>query len=111
MQNCRAILPESAQLRYAVDEYDAAMNAHALVILTEWPQFSNLDLARLHQSMRYPIMIDGRNLYSLAKMSAAGFYYYSVGRPSAEPLPEAHAFAEDNSAMMENGLLNHSLTA
>ena len=111
MQNCRAILPESAQLRYALDEYDAAKGAHALVILTEWPQFSNLDLARLHQSMRYPIVIDGRNLYSLAKMSAAGFYYYSVGRQSAEPLPEAHAFVEDNTAIMENGLLNHSLMA
>ena len=101
MHNCRAMLPESAQLSYALDEYDAAMDAHALVILTEWPQFSSLDLARLHQSMRYPIVIDGRNLYSLAKMSAAGFYYYSVGRPPAEPLPEAHAHDEYNSAVME----------
>jgi UDPglucose 6-dehydrogenase len=109
MHNCRAMLPESVHLSYALDEYDAAKDAHALVILTEWPQFSSLDLARLHQSMRYPIVIDGRNLYSLAKMSAAGFYYYSVGRPSADPLPEVHAFAEDNSAMMENELLNHSL--
>jgi UDPglucose 6-dehydrogenase len=110
MHNCRTILPESVQLRYAWDEYDAVKDAHALVILTEWPQFSSLDLARLHQVMRYPIVIDGRNLYSPARMSAAGFYYYSVGRPSAEPLSEVHAFSEDNSAVMENGLRNHSLT-
>jgi UDPglucose 6-dehydrogenase len=111
MHNCRAVLPESVQLRYALDEYDAVKGACALVILTEWPQFSNLDLARLHQSMRYPIVIDGRNLYSPATMSAAGFYYHSVGRTSAEPLPEADAFAEGNRAVVENVLLNHSLPA
>ncbi len=111
MQNCRTMLPEGAQIQYASDEYDAVKGAHALVILTEWPQFANLDLARLHQVMRYPIVIDGRNLYSPARMSTAGFYYYSVGRPSAEPLPEAYVIAEDNSSMMENGLLNHSLIA
>ena len=93
MQNCRTMLPEGVQIQYARDEYDAVKGAHALVILTEWPQFSNLDLVRLHLLMSYPIVIDGRNLYSPAKMSAAGFYYYSVGRPSAEPLPEKYAFA------------------
>ncbi len=105
MHNCRAMLPESPQLRFALDEYDAVTDAHALVILTEWPQFSNLDLARLHQCMRYPIVIDGRNLYSPATMSAAGFYYYSVGRPSAKPLPEPLVYAEDHSATIETGLL------
>jgi UDPglucose 6-dehydrogenase len=111
MRNCHAMLPESSQLRYAADEYDAVKDAHALVILTEWPQFSNLDLARLHQLMRYPIVIDGRNMYSPTKMSAAGFYYYSVGRQSAKPIPEVQAFAEDNSAVLDSGLLDHSLTA
>lgn len=99
MQNCRALLPESAQVQYASDEYGAAANAHALVILTEWPQFSHLDLARLRLSMRYPIVIDGRNLYSPETMSEAGFYYYSVGRPSAEPVSAGYAPAEDNAAL------------
>lgn len=111
MRNCRTMLPESAQLRYARDEYDAVSDAHALVILTEWPQFSNLDLARIHQSMLYPIVVDGRNLYSPTKMSAAGFSYFSVGRPSAQPLPETDAFAQDNPAAMENGSLDYSLKA
>jgi len=106
MQNCKTVLPESGQLRYAWDEYDAANGAHALVILTEWPQFSSLDLARLHQEMRYPIVIDGRNLYSPAKMSAAGFYYYSVGRRPAEPLSDGCAPTQDQSTLLEDGLAN-----
>jgi UDPglucose 6-dehydrogenase len=110
MDKCRTILPESAQIRYARDEYDAVNDAHALVILTEWPQFSNLDLARIHLSMRYPIVIDGRNLYSPAKMSAAGFYYYSVGRRSAQLFPETGTFTPDNSATMEIGSLEKSMT-
>lgn len=111
MQNCRTALPESAQLRYAWDEYDAAKDAHALVILTEWPQFAQLDLVRLHRSMRYPIVIDGRNLYNAVKMGAAGFYYYSVGRPSAEPMAAARMLTAENPPALETVLLDRSLTA
>jgi UDPglucose 6-dehydrogenase len=42
-------------------------------------------LSRLRQAMRYPVVIDGRNLFSLKKMTEAGFHYYSMGRPFAEP--------------------------
>ncbi|MGA9068877.1 MAG: UDP-glucose/GDP-mannose dehydrogenase family protein [Terracidiphilus sp.] len=110
MDKCQTILPESAQIRYASDEYDAVNDVHAMVILTEWPQFSNLDLARIHQTMRYPIVIDGRNLYSPASMSAAGFYYYSVGRQSVQPLPETDAFTQVNPGAMEIESLEPSMT-
>ena len=85
MEKARAVLPESESLQYAADEFQAAHDAHALLIVTEWPQFALLDLARLHRVMRYPVVIDGRNLYSLRSMSEAGFHYRSIGRPLAEP--------------------------
>ncbi len=65
--------------------YEAAHNADALLILTEWEEFSNLDLKRLRQELRYPIVIDGRNLYDPDLMAAQGFTYYSVGRAASYP--------------------------
>jgi UDPglucose 6-dehydrogenase len=65
--------------------YEAAHNADALLILTEWEEFSNLDLKRLRQELRYPIVIDGRNLYDPEMMAAQGFTYYSVGRAASHP--------------------------
>jgi UDPglucose 6-dehydrogenase len=65
--------------------YEAAHNADALLILTEWEEFSNLDLKRLRQELRYPIVIDGRNLYDSEMMAALGFTYYSVGRAASYP--------------------------
>ena len=50
------------------------------MILTEWEEFANLDLLRLDQELKYPIIIDGRNLYDPEIMAEHGFSYYSVGR-------------------------------
>jgi UDPglucose 6-dehydrogenase len=68
-------------LEFASNTYDAATNADALLILTEWEEFGSLDLAQLSRRLRYPIVIDGRNLYNPEEMAAHGFSYYSVGRP------------------------------
>ena len=94
MEKAHALLPADECLRYASDEFDAARDAHALLVVTEWPQFAALDLDRLHQVMRYPVILDGRNLYDPKQMAAAGFHYYSMGRPLAEPKLRAHAGAE-----------------
>jgi len=72
-------------IEYAQTAYDAAKDADALLILTEWEEFASLDLGRLHQTMKYPIVIDGRNLYDPASMVAHGFTYFSVGRAPAAP--------------------------
>ena len=56
-----------------------------MLILTEWEEFANLDLDRLRQELKYPIVIDGRNLYDPEVMAAQGFTYYSVGRAAAHP--------------------------
>jgi UDPglucose 6-dehydrogenase len=85
MEKARAVMPEDDSLRYASDAIEAARDAHALLVLTEWPQFATLDLERLRQVMRYPVVIDGRNLFGLKQMADAGFHYYSMGRPLSEP--------------------------
>jgi UDPglucose 6-dehydrogenase len=72
-----------ASVEYTAGPYEAATGADALLILTEWEEFATLDLGRLRKLLKYPIVIDGRNLYDPAIMSAHGFSYYSVGRPAA----------------------------
>jgi UDPglucose 6-dehydrogenase len=72
-------------IRYAGSSYEAARGADALLILTEWEEFANLDLDQLSQELKYPIVIDGRNLYDPEVMAARGFTYYSVGREASQP--------------------------
>lgn len=82
MERARESLGES--VTYAKDAYEAAKNADALLILTEWKEFANLDLRRLRDILHYPIILDGRNLYSPEDMMKAGLNYYSVGRAPVE---------------------------
>jgi UDPglucose 6-dehydrogenase len=72
-------------LKFANSAYQAASGADALLILTEWEEFASLDLDRLNRELKYPIVIDGRNLYEPEVMAAHGFTYYSVGRAAAHP--------------------------
>ena len=72
-------------LSYVEDSYAAAMEADALVILTDWQEFATLDLKRLNKALRYPIVIDGRNLFDPQIMADHGFTYLSIGRPAAYP--------------------------
>ncbi len=87
MERAKEVLNSSVE--YTAGPYEAATGADALLILTEWEEFAALDLDRLRKLLKYPIVIDGRNLYDPATMSAHGFSYYSVGRPAAltEDLP------------------------
>jgi UDPglucose 6-dehydrogenase len=78
------VVPASAQMHYVEDAYAAAKDKDALLILTDWQEFADLDLGRLHHTLRYPIVIDGRNLYDPEQMTALGFTYLSVGRPSVQ---------------------------
>lgn len=80
MERAAEELPEGA-VKFAGDPYGALKGADACLVLTEWEDFSALDLARIKALLRYPIVVDGRNLFSPAKMEAAGLNYYSIGRP------------------------------
>src|SRR6267142_2705313 len=83
MERAREILPASVQ--FAKDAYEAAAGADALLILTEWEEFSALNLHKLRSRLRYPIVLDGRNLYRPEVMADHGFSYYSVGRTPVLP--------------------------
>jgi UDPglucose 6-dehydrogenase len=82
MDRAREVLPPTEKLRYAADIYQAAKNADAVLILTDWKEFAEIDLVRLNQVVRFPIVIDGRNLYKPKQMHEHGFTYVSVGRPA-----------------------------
>lgn len=88
MKRAEAELPASGQMHYASSTNDAAKDADALLILTDWQEFAAIDLAQLHAVMRYPIIIDGRNLYDPKVMINNGFTYLSIGRPAATPTRE-----------------------
>ena len=83
MERAKAVLPPSGKLHYAAGIYEAAKDADAVLILTDWKEFANLDLTRLNQAVRFPIVIDGRNLYKPQHMLDHGFTYVSVGRPAS----------------------------
>ena len=87
-ERAKAELPSGPSMQYAEDLYAAAAGADALLILSDWPQFGELDLERLQTLLRYPIMIDGRNLYDPREMLERGFTYLSVGRPAVYPARE-----------------------
>jgi len=82
MDNARGVIGDA--IDYAADPYKAAEGADALLIVTEWKEFADLDLARLRELLKYPIVLDGRNLYHPDEMAKAGLNYYSIGRPAVE---------------------------
>jgi len=75
--------------------YGALRDADACLILTEWEDFAALDLGRMKGLLRYPIVIDGRNLFNPAAMERAGLNYYSVGRPDVICRQGANGAAND----------------
>ena len=82
MERAQQVL--QGDITYAADPYEAATGADALIILTDWEEFGALDLGRIKTLLRYPIVVDGRNLYSRETMKQHGFLYVSMGRPAAE---------------------------
>ncbi len=66
---------------YCKDSYDAVKGADAVVIVTEWNQFRNLDFRRIRSLTKGTVFIDLRNIYDSDKIRELGFKYYSVGRP------------------------------
>jgi UDPglucose 6-dehydrogenase len=79
MNEARKLMPD---LVYCKDAYEAMTGADALVILTEWNEFRSLNLQRMRERLRQPVVVDLRNAYSPADMVAAGFIYHGIGRPS-----------------------------
>jgi UDPglucose 6-dehydrogenase len=97
MKRTQEVLPSGPNLRYVDSSYAAAEDVDALLILTDWSEFATLDLHRLNKTLRYPIVIDGRNLYDPQVMVEHGFTYLSIGRPAAYPLRDVSATASVHS--------------
>jgi UDPglucose 6-dehydrogenase len=72
-------------LHLASSPYELAEDGDALILLTEWNEFKNLDLARIHAAMRIPLIVDGRNIYEPQAMRDAGFMYFGIGRGYTAP--------------------------
>ena len=77
MENARKILPK---IEYAPDISKAIRSKDALVIVTEWPQFLELDLKEIKKLLKKPIIIDGRNLFNAKKVKESGFKYVGIGQ-------------------------------
>jgi UDPglucose 6-dehydrogenase len=87
-------------LTYAETPYVAAHGADALLILTDWPEFSELDMEQMGAGLRHPLIFDGRNLYDRDKMAAHRLNYYSVGRlPAISGSTEATVLHEHANGM------------
>ena len=78
MDDTKSVLGQ--RVTYCSDPYDAASNADAIILVTEWNQFRNLELERLKGLLKHPVFIDLRNVYEPDRMRKSGFDYYSVGR-------------------------------
>lgn len=88
MANARLALPN---ITYCDDAYDAARDAGALLLATEWRDYLTLDWSRMRTLMRGDLLLDGRNVLDGRLLNALGFMYVSFGRTMAGPRPPSPA--------------------
>jgi len=79
----REIPPQAGRLEYSSSPYEAARGAHALLVLTPWQEYRELDWPRLRELMEVPVIVDGRNLLDANVVRSAGFEYLDMGRSHA----------------------------
>jgi len=78
MDNVKSKLGDS--IEYASNQYEALVDADALLIATEWPVFRTPDFEKIKSTLKDSVIFDGRNLYDLTNMRDQEFYYESIGR-------------------------------
>jgi UDPglucose 6-dehydrogenase len=82
VERARLLLPGA---EFVEDPYEAARGADALLLLTEWKEYRELDWKRIYREMARPLVVDARNMLAPSKMKELGFEYYSFGRPDLAP--------------------------
>lgn len=92
MENADRVMPT---VTFCATAYDAAKEADALLIITEWNEFKQLDWERMKQYMKQPVVIDGRNLYDPDEMATRGVAYWGVGRGRSPVQQEQRKGEED----------------
>lgn len=103
-ERAREVLGDTVS--YASSIVEACREAHAIVVLTDWDTFAEIDWQAIRAVVHHPIVVDGRNLLSREQMRAAGFHYFSVGRPNVVPetnlsVPPRPADSPENVASQE----------
>jgi UDPglucose 6-dehydrogenase len=73
-------------VKYVSSPYEAARNADALAILTEWSEFGSLNFKRVKKLLVHPVIFDGRNILNPAEIKKLGFRYYGIGRKTNDPV-------------------------
>ncbi|MGO9863418.1 MAG: UDP-glucose dehydrogenase family protein [Terriglobales bacterium] len=97
-EKARAVLPE---VQYCSGPYEAAKDADAIVIATEWQEFNRLDWDELKKVVARPVVVDGRNMFNPAEMVARGFNYISIGRPRASCIDHVHSGRPEQDALRD----------
>lgn len=77
------------RIQFCKDEYEAAFEAHAIVLMTEWKQFRYVRFQKIVPHLSHKVLFDGRNQYQLSEMQALGMEYFGIGVPSSA-LPSQH---------------------
>lgn len=108
MPRTRAVFPEeTGRLTYCSSVYEVAKGSEALLLLTDWPEFLEVDLVTLRSLMIIPILIDGRNAIDPTRAMEAGFEYVGIGRGPAVGIIDAprigFRFSKDASENMKDG--------
>lgn len=78
MENVKKIFKGGVE--YCKNVYETAMDSDGLLILTEWKEFTKLDLNKILSLLKQPIIIDGRNIYKKEEMAQLGFKYITIGK-------------------------------
>jgi len=100
-EKARTILPE---VTYCADAYEASKGADAILIVTEWDEFQQVDWTRLLSMVEQPLVIDGRNVFIPEEMSENGFRYVSIGRVDALPCQPCAEKPAPSSLRADNGV-------
>ncbi len=73
-------IEEHDEFLFCSNAYDAARDCDALVVITDWPEFRDLDFSLIRAYMKKPVLVDARNMLDAERLRAAGFVYLGIGR-------------------------------
>jgi hypothetical protein len=111
------VLPPGVQ--YCSSAIEAAKGADAIVIVTEWREFAEIDLRKLRATMRAPVIVDLRNFLNEEQVQRSGFSYFGIGGPrrqafenmSSRPAGSAPPFWADSGERVGDDLLSQRIAA
>ncbi|WP_316357170.1 UDP-glucose dehydrogenase family protein [Candidatus Neptunichlamydia sp. REUL1] len=109
MGNAKKILEDQEKIRFCISEYQAAHNADAIVLVTEWKQFRFVNLKTILSKMRGNAFFDGRNQYHPKEMATKGFRYFGMGVPETQTalLNELRSIGTKKASRYDSSRLDH----